>query len=72
MTSSIKRARNQHRRHGSGPNSDQDQSTHNLLFDEQWEELVIRFDSERGDFTVHTAKEAETAELHKSAGNRLG
>lgn len=71
MTSSIKRARKLHRRH-SLPNGSNDQVFHDLNFEEQWEELVIRFDRESGDFTVRTAREAETAELHDSAGHRLG
>jgi hypothetical protein len=54
------------------PNSNGDQVPNDLNFEEQWEELVIRFDNERGDYTVRTTSEARTADLHHSDGHRLG
>ena len=72
MTSSIKRGRKLHRRHQNVPNGHDDQVPNDLNFEEQWEELVIRFDNERGDYTVRTTSEARTADLHHSDGHRLG
>lgn len=71
MTSSIKRARNLNRRHLRMHGSDTTDNSHDHIFASQWEELVIRFDKERGDFTVRTATGAETAELTDSAKHRL-
>lgn len=71
MTSSIKRAQKLHRRHHGVPNGNHDQISQGLNFEDQWEELVISFDRERGDFTIRTSKEAETAELCESAGHRV-
>ena len=72
MTSGIKRAQNLARRHRKVPSSNPDHISHNLIFEEQWEELVISFDRERGDFTIRTSKEDETDELYESAGHRVG
>ena len=70
MTSSIKTARNLNRRHRELLGGNRTDNSPDQIFEEHWEELVIRFDKERGDFTVCTASEAETAELHDSAKHR--
>lgn len=72
MTSSIKRERNLNRRHRRLAGVNTIQNSRDQIFESHWEELVIRFDKERGDFTVCTATEAKTAELHDSAKHRLG
>lgn len=72
MTSGLKTARNLNRRHREMRGRDINDNSPDQIFEGQWEELVIRFDKELGDFTVRTATEVETAELHDSAGHRLG
>ena len=62
MVSGTKTALNLYRRHrrvltrGRGHHDDHE------LFDHEWDELVIRFDHERGEHTVSVDCECETAD----------
>jgi hypothetical protein len=72
MTSSITRKRNLNRLHRRPEGESSNHNSQDNIFEGPWEELVIRFDKELGDFTVRTTSEAKTAELHDSARHRLG
>jgi hypothetical protein len=71
MTSSIKTARNLNRRHREAPGGNRNDYSPDQIFDEHWEELVIQFDKERGDFVVRTTAEPKAAELCESGEQRL-
>jgi hypothetical protein len=66
MASSQKAAGNLIRRnHITLDGSAQDGIIGNDIFETQWEELVISFDKERGEYLVRTAREPLTDELPK-------